>query len=334
VSHRNAPLSYEGRRRLVERCQRRPIAHVAAEMGISRACASKWVNRWRRYGDLGLVDRPSTPHHSPRATPAEVIAQIKIWRRDKKWSAARITHELAGQGIRINRRTVTRHLTRLGLGRRRFLDPTGESNREPGKITARWPGHMVHLDVKKVGRIPDGGGWRVHGRNSDQHKAADRAKTAGAKAGYVYLHSIVDGFSRLAYTEPLADEKGQTAAAFLARAKVWFAAHGITHIHRVITDNGACYRSNDFARIVGTQTRHQRTKPYTPRHNGKAERYQRIMAEEVLYAREYRSEDERSAAIRIWNIHYNYHRPHSAADGQPPASRLKTGVTNLQPSYS
>jgi transposase InsO family protein len=333
VSHRNAPLSYEGRRRLVERCQRRPIAHVAAEMGISRACASKWVNRWRRYGDLGLVDRPSTPHHSPRATPAEVIAQIKIWRRDKKWSAARITHELAGQGIRINRRTVTRHLTRLGLGRRRFLDPTGESNREPGKITARWPGHMVHLDVKKVGRIPDGGGWRVHGRNSDQHKAADRAKTAGAKAGYVYLHSIVDGFSRLAYTEPLADEKGQTAAAFLARAKVWFAAHGITHIHRVITDNGACYRSNDFARIVGTQTRHQRTKPYTPRHNGKAERYQRIMAEEVLYAREYRSEDERSAAIRIWNIHYNYHRPHSAADGQPPASRLKTGVTNVQPSY-
>jgi transposase InsO family protein len=334
VSHRNAPLSYEGRRRLVERCQRRPIAHVAAEMGISRACASKWVNRWRRYGDLGLVDRPSTPHHSPRATPAEVIAQIKIWRRDKKWSAARITHELAGQGIRINRRTVTRHLTRLGLGRRRFLDPTGESNREPGKITARWPGHMVHLDVKKVGRIPDGGGWRVHGRNSDQHKAADRAKTAGAKAGYVYLHSIVDGFSRLAYTEPLADEKGQTAAAFLARAKVWFAAHGITHIHRVITDNGACYRSNDFARIVGTQTRHQRTKPYTPRHNGKAERYQRIMAEEVLYAREYRSEDERSAAIRIWNIHYNYHRPHSAADGQPPASRLKTGVTNVQPSYT
>ena len=316
VSHRNAPLSYEGRCRLIERYQRRPIAHVAAEMGISRACASKWVNRWRRYGDLGLVDRPSTPRHSPRATPTKVIAQIEIWRRDKKWSAARITHELAEHGTRINRRTVTRHLTRLGLGRRRFLDPTGESNREPGKITARWPGHMAHLDVKKVGRIPDGGGWRVHGRNSDQHKAADRAKTAGAKAGYVYLHSIVDGFSRLAYTEPLADEKGETAAAFLARAKVWLAAHGITHIHRVITDNGACYRSNDFASIVGSKTRHQRTKPYTPKHNGKA-RYQRIMAEEVLYAHEYGCEDERSAAIRVWNIHYNHHRPHSAADGRP-----------------
>jgi transposase InsO family protein len=303
-------------------------------MGISRACASKWVNRWRRYGDLGLHDRSSTPQHSPRATPAEVIERIESWRREKKWSASRITHELADQGIKINRRTVTRHLTRLGLGRRRFLDPNGRSNRVPGKIVARWPGHMVHLDVKKVGRIPDGGGWRIHGRHSDQHRAADRAKTAGAKAGYVYLHSIVDGFSRLAYTEPLSDEKGATAAGFLARAKVWFAAHGITHIHRVITDNGACYRSDDFARIVGNRTRHQRTKPYTPRHNGKAERYQRILAEEVLYAREYACEDERSAALKVWNIHYNYHRPHSAAGGRPPASRLQTGVTNVRPSYN
>ena len=216
-------------------------------MGISRAGASKWVNRWRWYGELGLVDRSSTPQHSPNATAVWVIEQIQTWRRDTKWSAARITHELADQGIRINRRTVTRHMARLGLSHRRFLDPSGDSNRKPGKITARWPGHMVHLDVKKVGRIPDGGGWRVHGRDSDQHRAADRAKAAGAKAGYVYLHSIVDGFSRLAYTEPLADEKGTTAAAFLARAKIWFAAHGITHIHRVVTDNGACYRSNDFA---------------------------------------------------------------------------------------
>jgi len=125
--------------------------------------------------------------------------------------------------------------------------------------------------MKKVGRIPNGGGWRIHGRNSAQKRAVDRAKTAGAKAGYLYLHSIVDGFSRLAYTEPLDDEKGTTAAAFLARAKVWFAAHGITHIHRIVTGNGACYRSNNFARIVGHRTRHQKTKPYTPRHNGKAE---------------------------------------------------------------
>ena len=204
-------------------------------MGISRACASKWVNRWRRHGELGLHDRPSTPHHSPDATPAWVIERIETWRREKKWSANRITHELAELDFRINRRTVTRHLTRLGLGQRRFIAPSGHSNRKPGKIIARWPGHMAHLDMKKVGRIPDGGGWRIHGRNSAQRRAVDRAKTAGAKAGYLYLHSIVDGFSRLAYTEPLDDEKGTTAAAFLARAKVWFAAHGITHIHRIVT---------------------------------------------------------------------------------------------------
>jgi transposase InsO family protein len=334
VSHRNAPLSVEGRRRLVERCQDRPIAHVAAEMGISRACASKWVNRWRCHGDLGLVDRSSVPHRSPNATPAWAIERIETWRRDHKWSGQRITHELAELGFTINRRTVTRHLARLGLGRRRFLDPSGDSNRAPGQIHARWPGHMVHLDVKKVGRIPDGGGWRIHGRDSVQHRAVDRAKAAGARAGYVYLHSIVDGFSRLAYTEPLSDEKGATAAAFLARAKIWFAAHGITHLHRVVTDNGACYRSADFARIVGVRSHHQRTKPFTPRHNGKAERYQRILAEELLYARPYSCEEDRSTAIAVWNIHYNYHRPHSAADGRPPATRLKTGVTNVQPSYT
>ena len=334
MSHRNAPLSYEGRLRLVRRCRHRPIAHVAAEMGISRACASKWLNRWRRHGELGLHDRSSVPHSSPNATAAWVIEKIETWRRDKKWSALRITDELADLGYRINRRTVTRHLTCLGLGQRRFLDPCGDSNRKPGKITARWPGHMVHLDVKKVGRIPDGGGWRVHGRDSNQYRAVDRAKSAGAKRGYVYLHSIVDGFSRLAYTEPLEDEKGATAAAFLARAKVWLAAHGITHLHRVVTDNGACYRSGDFARIVGAGRRHQKTKPFTPRHNGKVERYQRILAEEVLYAREFNCEGERSTAIAVWNIHYNYHRPHSAAGGRPPAARLTTGVTNVRPSYN
>ncbi|TDC51004.1 IS481 family transposase [Actinomadura sp. KC345] len=333
MPHRNAPLNVEGRRRLIERCRTRPIAHVAAEMGISRACASKWVNRWRRHGDAGLIDRPSTPHRSPNATPVWVIEQVQTWRRERKWSAQRITDELADLDFTISRRTVTRHLTRLGLGRRRFIDPGGDNNRKPGKITARWPGHMVHLDVKKVGRIPDGGGWRIHGRDSNQAKAADRAKSAGAKRGYIYLHSAVDGFSRLSYTEPLSDEKGATASAFLARAKIWFAAHGIVHIHRIVTDNGACYRSNDFARIVDDQTRHQTTRPYTPRHNGKVERYQRILAEELLYAREFSSEAARSDAIAVWNIHYNYHRPHTGADGMPPALRLRTGVTNVRPSY-
>lgn len=181
---------------------------------------------------------------------------VTVWNRTPRRADDAAGAQLAGSpeaaleanlGFRINRRTVTRHLTRLGLGRRRFLDPDSDNNRKPGKITAHWAGHMVHLDVKKVGRIPDGGGWRIHGRDSDQAKAAGRAKSGGAQRGYTYLHSAIDGYSRLSYTEPLLDEKGVTAAAFLARAKVWFAAHGITHIHRVVTDNGACYRSGDFA---------------------------------------------------------------------------------------
>lgn len=242
---------------------------VGRDGNLAGVCASKWFNRWRCHGDAGLQDRSSTPHRSPRETPAWVLERIETWRREHKWSANRITYELVELGFSINRRTVTRHLTQLGLGRRRFIDPGGESNRKPGRINARWPGHMAHLDVKKVGRIPDGGGWCTHGRDSDQAKTVERAKSAGAKRGHTYLHSAVDGFSRLSYTEPLPDEKGATAAAFLARAKVWFAAHGITNIHRVVTDNGACYRSGDFARIVGRRTRHQKRKPYTPRHNGK-----------------------------------------------------------------
>lgn len=158
---------------------------------------------------------------------------------------------------------------------------------------------MLHLDVKKVGRIPDGGGRRVHGRDSEQGKAVGRAKSAGAKRGYVYLHSAIDRFSRLAHTEPLADEKGATPDAFLARAKVWFAAHGAIHLHRIVTDNGACYRSSDFARIIGGRSRHQKSKPYTPRHNRKVERYQRTLSEELLYAREFTSEPDRAAAINV-----------------------------------
>ena len=236
MPHSNAPLSVEGRRRLVQRCQHRPIAHVAAEMGISRQCASKWVNRYRRFGELGLSDRSSTPHHQPNATPAATVARIESLRRARKWSANRLIVELRAEGVVLSRRTVTRHLHHLGLGRRRFLDPTGACNRTPRRITARWPGHMLHLDVKKVGRIPDGGGWRAHGRGSTQAKTVARRKAAGSRAGYVYLHSAVDGFSRLAYTEALPDEKAATAIGFTHRARAFFAAHGITHVQRIVTD--------------------------------------------------------------------------------------------------
>ncbi|WP_409181661.1 IS481 family transposase [Amycolatopsis sp. VS8301801F10] len=333
MHHRNAPLAVEGRRRLVARCQTRPTAHVAAEMGVSRQCASKWVNRWRRYGEAGLLDRPSVPRRQPTATPAEVVARIEQLRRQRKHSARRIATEPAAEGITISVRTVGRHLLQLGLNRRRFLDPTGDSNRQPRRIIARWPGHMVHLDLKKTGRTPDGGGWRIHGKGSTQDKRARRSRTRGGRARCIYLHSAVNGHSRLAYTEALPDEKARTAIGFVHRARAFFAAHGITHIHRLVTDNGACYRANDFATVL-RGARHQRITPYTPRHNGKVERYNRILAEEFLYAHVWLSEEHRTAALTVWNIHYHYHRPHTAAGNQPPVTRLHTGVTNVMASYS
>lgn len=343
MSHRNAPLTPAGRLRLIDRCQSRPIAHVAAEAGISRQCLSKWVNRHRQLGEAGLQDVSSVPKVSPRATSPQVVAEIEHLRRDKKWSARTITTELQAQGIRISQATVSRWLVRLGISRRRDLDPCGASNRKPPKkIIARYPGHMIHVDVKKVGRIPDGGGWRAHGRGTDQHRASRRAhqrahtrsSNAAVRTGYVYLHSAVDGYSRLAYTEHLPDEKATTAIGFMGRARAFFAAHAITRITRVVTDNGSCYRAATFTRAMNTLgvSVHQRIRPFTPRHNGKVERYNRILSEELLYARIWTSEHQRAEAIRVWNVHYNYHRPHTAAENQPPAQRLHAGVTNVMSS--
>ena len=330
MSHANAPLTPAGRLRLVRRCQDRPIAHVAAEAGVSRQCLSKWKARYDELGEAGLLDRSSAPHHSPSELDPGLVEQIESWRRTHKWTARQIHLELARTGHQVSLATVGRWLVRLGINRRRDIDPDGQTNRAIGRITARYPGHMVHLDVKKVGRIPDGGGWRAHGRGSAADKAAQRAKTGGAKAGYVYLHSAVDGFSRLAYTEHLPDEKAITTIGFFHRARAFFAAHGIVRLVRVITDNGANYTAKAFTRtVLAVASRHQRIRPHTPRHNGKVERYNRTLAEELLYARTWTSEAQRAAALTIWNVHYNYHRPHTAAGDRPPASRLRTGVTNV-----
>lgn len=335
MSHRNAPLTPAGRLRLVQRCQSRPIAHVAAEAGISRQCLSKWVRRYRADGEAGLEDRRSRPRSSPNRLPPQVVDRIEVLRRERKWSARLIAVELREDGVDVSTATVGRWLHRLGLSNRRHLDPTGASNRTPQAITTTRPGEMVHIDVKKVGRIPDGGGWRAAGRGSAQAKAVEKAKTAGAKAGYVYLHSVVDGHSRLAYTEALADETAATTIAFWRRARAFLAEHGITRIDRVVSDNGPNYRASAFTLALHETgvRRHQRTRPYTPRHNGKVERYQRILAEELLYARAYTSEHARATAIEIWNIHYNYHRPHTATGDQPPAHALRHRVTNVMRSY-
>ncbi|MDK9660563.1 IS481 family transposase [Propionibacterium freudenreichii] len=336
MTHRNAPLTVLGRQRAVAQVleRGRPIAHVAQEFHIARSTLSKWVARYRKHGQTGLVDRSSAPAHRPTRLPAQVVELIEDWRREKKWSARRIARELAdGHGFRCCVRTVTRWLDRLGLNRIRDITPDGKDLRRPGKIIARYPGHMVHMDVKKVGKIPDGGGWRVHGRGSEQALAGKRAHKQ--KVGYAYLHSMIDGFSRLAYTEVLPDEKAATTTGFFHRARVFFAAHGISRITRLVTDNGSNYRAASFAQSTRAfVSRHQRTRPYTPRHNGKVERYQRILTDECLYARDYASEKERVEALGVWNHHYNYHRPHTACGDQPPASRLHTGVDNVMTNYS
>ncbi len=265
----------------------------------------------------GRSARPaSVPHHQPTATSADVVARIEQLRRQRKYSAGRIATELACEGITISARTVSWHLLQLGLNRRRFLDPTGQNNRQPRQI-----------------KIPDSGGWRVHRKGSDHDRQVARGKTRGQRPRYTYLHSAIDGYSRLAYTEALPDEKARTAIGFVHRVRAFFARHGITHIHRLVTDNGACYRAKDFVTVL-RGARHQRITPYTPRHNGKVERYNRILTEGFLYAHTWTSEEHRTATLAIWNIHYNDHRPHTAAGNQPPATRLRTGVTNVTASYS
>jgi len=324
MTHRNAPLTPVGRLRLVRRVQAgRPIAHVAAEAGIARQTLSKWVGRYRAAGEDGLLDRRSTPGHSPHQMPPEVVARIEYLRRCHKYSARLIVHTLATEGVSVSTATVGRWLSRLGLNRRRFLDPNGATNRRRRRITARYPGHMVHVDVKKIGRIPDGGGWRIHGRGSAGDHAARRQRP-----GYAFFHTALDGYSRLAYTELLDTETADAAVGFFARARAFFRIHGIDEVNRVITDNAPCYASPRFTRSLGS-TRHQRIRPFTPRHNGKVERYHRTLAEELCYAHAWNSETERHDALRRWLIHFNYHRPHTATGDLPPATRLHTGVTNV-----
>jgi len=321
-------LTPEGRRRLCERVAAgRPIAHVAAEAGLARQTVGKWYARWCQAGEAGLVDRSSRPLSCPAPTPDWVQDRIEQLRRTDKLGPVTITGRLAAEGVKIAASTVHRVLVRRGISRLRDLDVDGREQRRAAKA-ARYehaaPGELVHVDVKKVGRIPAGGGWRVHGKGSAQDRAARRQRV-----GYVFLHSAVDDHSRLAYSEELLDEKGTTAAAFWARAAKFFRRHGIRRIKRVLSDNGSCYRSWHFAAaLAATRTRHKRTRPYRPQTNGKVERYQRTLAREWAYARSWSSNAERAAALPAWLDHYNYDRPHTALGGRPPVSRCP-GANNL-----
>ncbi|MFF9607656.1 IS481 family transposase [Streptomyces sp. NPDC014684] len=313
MSHRNARLTVFGRRLLVERvASGRPVAHVAAEMGISRATAHKWIHRWRREGEAGLADRSSRPHRAPHRTPAATEERVCKLRRERKLGPARI-----GPVLGLPASTVHRILIRHGLNRLAWLDrPTGAVIRH---YERDHPGELIHVDVKKLGRIPDGGGHRVHGR------AAGRPVRG---LGFDYVHSAVDDHSRLAYSEIHSDEKVATCAGFLTRAAAFFHTHGITRIERVLTDNAWAYRKGLAwkAALADLGAAGKLTRAYRPQTNGKVERFNRTLTEEWAYQRPYTTNDERTAALADFLHTYNHHRCHTALGGHPPITRVNNAA--------
>ena len=318
--HRNAALSWSGRRLLAERvCEQGwTVAAAASAAGVSVRCAGKWVGRYRAAGEAGLVDRSSAPHRvANRTSPERVAVIVKL--RGLRMTAAEIAETLA-----MPLSTVSVILRRRGLGK---LGRIGLE--QPVRYERSRPGELVHIDVKKLGRIKGGAGWRVRGGH--QHYNSTYTDAAGRRrhsVGWEYVHVAVDDYSRLAYAEVLLDETASTAAAFLRRAAVYYRRHGI-QIEQVITDNGSAYRGVVHAvacRRLGI--RHLRTRPYRPQTNGKAERFIRTMLNGWAYGAIYRSSQERTRALDGWLWHYNHRRRHSALGHQPPISR-----TNLLGSY-
>ncbi len=320
MAHRNARLTVHGRRLLVERVQAgMPVAHVAKAMGVSRQCAHRWVARFAAEGDAGLNDRSSRPHLSPTRTSPAIEERVLDARRENRRG-----QDWLGPELGLPARTVSRILRRHDVPRLCHCDPlTGELIRASKTTAVRYererPGELVHMDVKKIGRIPPGGGWKAHGR-----QAGDTAARKRAKIGYDYVHSLVDDHSRLAYSEILPDEKGDTCGDFLARAAIYFATHGIATIERVITDNHFSYRlSARVAKVIeNLGATHKFIRPHCPWQNGKVERFNRTLATEWAYRQVFTSNDERTAALAPWLEHYNTERRHTALGGRPPVSRL------------
>ncbi|MCG8926985.1 IS481 family transposase, partial [Lentzea sp. CC55] len=331
MTHANAPLTELGRLRLA-RCvveDEWPVRRAAERFQVSISTAQRWACRYRVSGAAGMADRSSRPRSSPRRTPTRTERRIIKVRLARRWGPARIAYLLG-----LVPSTVHRVLARYGLARLSQVDrATGQPVRRYERAA---PGELVHVDIKKLGNIPDGGGHKIHGRhagkrNSSAHRDPARPRKISSRAnlGYSYLHNAVDDHSRLAYSEILADETKETAAAFWRRAQAFFHGNGIT-VERVLTDNGSCYRSRLWRdTLTAAGITHKRTRPYRPQTNGKVERFNRTLLDEWAYAHPYRTETERREAFPQWLHTYNHHRGHTALKGQPPASR----VPNLTGQY-
>ena len=308
MAHRRAKLTPFGRLLIVQRVLELgwTATEAAKAAGVSRATAHKWVRRYREEGLGGLEDRSSRARRCPHALPARQVQRILRARRRLKCGP----HQLASV-VGSPRSTVYAVLRRHQMSRLAHLDrPTGT----PIRYERERPGELVHVDVKKLGRIPRGGGWRIRGRSS---------ATKHRGGGYDYLHAALDDHSRVAYVEVHSDERGETCARFLASASAFFAEYGV-RIEQVMTDNALNYvRSDAFGTTMAALgLTHVRIPPYRPRANGKVERFNRTLAEEWAYRRLYRSNPERLRALGRWVDFYNHRRSHTALGDRPPISRL------------
>lgn len=321
--HANAALSLNARRRLVAMVVEESWSMTAAaeRFGVSDKTCRKWCRRFLADGELGLHDRSSAPHSSPNQTPAQRVEAIAALRR------LRFTGPEIAETLNMALSTVSQILTRIGLGK------LGRIGLEPAqRYEWQLPGQLIHVDVKKLGRIERGAGHRATGKRRTNPRKRDAAGVDRHLVGWEFVHIAIDDCTRLAYAEVLTDEKATTVIGFLRRAVAFYKRHGIT-VQRLLTDNGAAYRWTVHAiacRALGL--RHLRTRPYRPQTNGKAERFIRTMLGGWAYGAIYRTSDERTAALDGWLWHYNHRRRHSALGHQPPIARLNER-NNLHGTY-
>ena len=306
TQHPNALLTPKHRRRMVD-CvlvDKWTIAATADRFQVDAKTVRKWRDRYKAEGEAGLLDRSSRPHNSPNKTTPKKQAECLRLRRKRRWGADHIAHEV---GLAAS--TVQNILNQAGAGR---LDQGDRATEPVVRYQRERPGELVHVDVKKLAAIPDGGGWRTHGRGARPKRSV----------GYRFLHSAIDDRTRLVYSEIHDDEQAGTAVGFWHRALNWFADRGIT-VERVLTDNGSCYRSRfwlNYNAAAGVVVK--KTRPYRPQTNGKIERFHRILLEEWAYIRPWRSERERQAGYRRFLHFYNHHRSHGALTWATPIGAL------------